>query len=191
MPLCSRCTGIYAGFLVGLIYQIILGKKKSGFPPLSIFLFSIFFILLMAFQVIASPHIYWLGNNQIRFIAGLLCGGSISIFFFPVFNYFFFKESFDKPVVKNWKEYLLLLAVLGIIFLIHFIKILFTFYFLSYASVIGVIAIYLMMNTFLASVILGWKRKKKDCKLIISLILLVILLFFGEIMLFKHNPLKL
>jgi len=192
MPLCSRCTGIYTGFLVALIFQLILGgKRKDKFPFLGISLLSIVFILLMPSQVVGSQVISWLDNNHFRFLTGLLFGSSISIFLFPIFSYSLFKKSIDKQAIKNWKEYFLLIVILAIIFLIHFIKISFAFYFLSYASIIGIVVAYIIINSFLSSLIIGWKRKKKNYKLVLSLIFLIILFFFSEIMLFKHNPLKL
>lgn len=191
MPLCSRCTGIYVGFLIALIFQLILGsQKRDKFPSLGVSLFNIFFILLMPIQALSSQSLPWLNNNHLRFLTGLLFGGSINILFLPVFNYFFFQRCIDKQTVRDWEKYLFLLVIYAIIFSIHFIDVSFIFYFIGYASVIGLIAVYLMINTFLSTFIIGWKKRKENFRTVLLLIFLVILFFFGEIMLFSHNPVK-
>lgn len=191
MPLCSRCTGIYTGFLIALIFLLILGgKKKDKFPSLGISLISVIFILLMPSQVVGSQVISWLDNNHFRFLTGLLFGSSINIFLFPIFSYSLFERSIDKQAIKNWKEYFLLIVILVMIFSIHFVKISFAFYFLYYASIIGIVVAYIMINSFISSLIICWKRKKKNYKLVLSLVFLIILFFFGEIMLFRLNLLK-
>lgn len=191
MPLCSRCTGIYTGFLIALIFQLVLGsRKRDKLPFLGISLLSIFFILLMPIHVLSSRFLPWLDSNHLSFLTGLLFGSSINVLFFPIFNYFFCKNRIYEPAVKNWKKYILLLGILAIIFLIHFIKVSLIFSFIGYASVIGLIAVYLMINTFLSTLIIGWKRRKINFRAVLLLIFLIILLFFGEIMLFTHSPVK-
>lgn len=189
MPLCSRCTGIYTGFLIALIFQLVLGsRKRNKLPFLGISLLSIFFILLMPIHALSSQFLSWLYSNHLSFLIGLLFGSSINILFFPIFNYFFYKNRIDEPALKNWKKYILLLGILAIIFLIHFINVSLIFFFIGYASVIGLIAVYLMINTFLSTLIIGWKRRKINFRAVLLLIFLIILLFFGEIMLFTHSP---
>ena len=186
MPLCSRCTGIYTGLLIALVFQTISGRKKHGFPPISISLASILFILSMAIQVVGSHFASWLEDNHVRFVTGLLCGSSVGIILFPLFNYFFFKETLDKPVIRSWTQYFSLVTLLVIVFVIHFSKNLFVFHFLSYTSVIGVIVTYFMVNIFLSTLILAWKRRKKTFKTVFGLVLLVICLFSIEVLLLKY-----
>src|SRR4030067_1376746 len=33
LPLCARCTGMFLGALVGLVYQAVIGKRRIGRPP--------------------------------------------------------------------------------------------------------------------------------------------------------------
>jgi len=187
MALCSRCTGIYTGFLIALIFQLILGgKRKDKFPFLGISLINLIIIIIMPAQVIGAQFISWLDNNHFRLLTGLLFGSSINIFLFPIFNYSLFKKSIAKQAIKGWKEYLSLKVILTIIFLINFINISFAFYFLYYASILGIVVAYIMINSFISSLIIGWKIKKKNYKLILSFIFLIILFFFSEIMLFKY-----
>jgi len=191
MPLCSRCTGIYTGFLIALIFQLVLGsRKRDKLPFLGISILSIFFILLMPIHVLSYRFLPWLDSNHLRFLTGLLFGSSINLLFFPIFNFFFYKKRIDEPAVENWKKYILLLGILAIIFSVHFIKGSLIFFFIGYAAVIGLIAVYLMINTFLSTLIIGWKRRKINFRTVLLLIFLIILLFFGEIMLFTHSPLS-
>jgi uncharacterized membrane protein len=190
MYLCSRCTGIYSGLLLGFAYQAMAGRDRSEFPRPGIFLTGLGFILLTLVHIVLSPFLPGLDNNQLRFLTGLLCGGSISVFLFPVCNYFLREKSVNKPVIEGWRDYAVLLLILAAFFALHFVPYPPVFYLINYASVAGVIVTYITMNALLASLALDWKRRRKKFGSIALLCLTALVFLSIEIILFRHNPLR-
>lgn len=191
MFLCARCTGIYLGFFTGLIYQIVIGKRRSDLPLGNILLTSLGIILLMIVQIIVVPRYFpELDNNHLRFLTGLFCGGSVSILLFPIFNYFVLKKNINKSVIDNWRDYALLLLILTALFALHFVPYSLIFYLLSYTSVAGVIITYIIINILLASLAINWKEKKKNFNSILFLCLTAFLFVSIEIILLCLNPLR-
>ena len=81
LPVCARCTGIYSGFLLGMIlYPIFCRPRKYYFPSA--------WILLAGFgPMILEKCLSWTGiiqpNNTIRFITGCMAGCVIPYFVIP------------------------------------------------------------------------------------------------------------
>lgn len=116
LPLCARCTGMYLGAFVGLIY---LGRKgKRGmFPPGKIWvvlgILAILFIFdsLNSFAMLlpGSPHIY-ITTNLIRLLTGTGMGIFIPVVLWPVFNQTLWADYENKPVLDGWKDILLMIG---------------------------------------------------------------------------------
>lgn len=192
MPLCAECTGIYSGFLIGMVYQSFTSRKHSRFPPNSVLFTNLGLIFLMIVQAIAAPAYFPVSDTDLfRFLTGLLCGGSVSVLLFPIFNCFIFEKNIDKPAVNNWRNFSLLILILIVFFAMPFIRSPFVFYFLSYVSTSGVVVIYIIINLLLASFVISWKERKKNfiSAFLLSFFALCFLLI--EIILLKYNPLKL
>ena len=44
LPLCARCSGQYLGAALGLVYQFVIGRRRTGWPSwLAFGLFGLFF----------------------------------------------------------------------------------------------------------------------------------------------------
>lgn len=65
-PICARCTGIFIGYLFGIIY-IIFSKK----PHL---LIETLLIMPLAIDGIGQFYGYWTSNNIRRLITGIFAG---------------------------------------------------------------------------------------------------------------------
>jgi uncharacterized membrane protein len=93
LPLCARCTGMYLGAVVGLVYQFILGKKYAGNPPGWILVLLAGFVLAFAVDggnsyltLILQQGLLYEPNNTLRLITGTGMGLTIAAALFPAFN---------------------------------------------------------------------------------------------------------
>ncbi|HEX2978655.1 MAG TPA: DUF2085 domain-containing protein, partial [Anaerolineaceae bacterium] len=93
LPLCARCSGMYLGAVVGILYQFYAGRRRGGLP--SKWMMAFFALLAAAFAVDGLnsyahffprlPSLYQ-PNNILRLFTGSGMGLAISAFLFPVFN---------------------------------------------------------------------------------------------------------
>jgi uncharacterized membrane protein len=90
LPLCARCTGMYLGALLGILYHLRLGKR-SGMPPLKISLVLGAFLLLFAVDGINSYLHFFPGapglypsQNWLRLASGTGVGLGIAAVLMPV-----------------------------------------------------------------------------------------------------------
>lgn len=147
LPICSRCSGLYTGFLVtAVILFIMFRKKESELPPIYILVILALFFLSTIIDGIASNFGLYNTNNNLRFITGFLCGSSIMIIIYPIFSFQYYKESIKEKIFKKPLKFIIYaLIVIGFIiitllrlnFLSYFYyylvgsSVLFTFYFIN------------------------------------------------------------
>ncbi|MGB9639435.1 MAG: DUF2085 domain-containing protein, partial [Anaerolineales bacterium] len=115
---CSRCTGMYLGALLGLIFQFAINRRASGTPPW--YGIAVLALLVIAFAIdgINSyltffpgfPHLYQ-PQNYLRLLTGSGMGVVISAALFPAFNETMWKDVEPNPALSNsWQ-------ILGLILL--------------------------------------------------------------------------
>lgn len=66
LPICSRCTGILIGYLIGIIY-ILVNKKIN-------ILIELVLMIPMAIDGFGQLYKFWISNNTRRLITGILAG---------------------------------------------------------------------------------------------------------------------
>ena len=104
-PLCSRCAGIYIGFLISaIILFLMFRKKQSELPPLYVLIILAVFFLSTIIDGLASYLGLYMTNNIIRFSTGFLCGASIMAVLYPVFNYQYYKDPLKEKIFKSTKR---------------------------------------------------------------------------------------
>ncbi len=81
LAVCARCSGVYAGFLVGaLLLPIIHGRLKAEFPPAWILGAA----LLPAVADFGLAHLgIHDSSNVLRLVTGLIPGAAVSLFILP------------------------------------------------------------------------------------------------------------
>ena len=85
-PVCSRCSGIYIGFLVSIIFLFLtFRKKESDLPPVYVMVFAAVFILSTIADSILSYFGVYQTNNTLRLITGYLFGAGIAVIIYPIF----------------------------------------------------------------------------------------------------------
>ncbi len=119
LPLCARCTGIYLGALWGFAVMIALGRYRTiRWPPVSILAILITFTILMGIDGINSyigffpvlPRLYE-SQNWLRLVTGTMHGLTMSAILLPIINESLWHPSLvkDEPVIRNFKEFSILL----------------------------------------------------------------------------------
>ncbi|MEI7988133.1 MAG: DUF2085 domain-containing protein [Chloroflexota bacterium] len=122
MPMCARCTGMYLGAMIGLIYQFLRRPKHGRLPSHNIILFmgilafiwgvdgvNSYFHLFPSFNGIYEP------NNVLRLLTGSGIGISAAILLFPAFNQTFWQDWKTEPAIETIQELLYLLCITLII----------------------------------------------------------------------------
>ncbi len=121
LPLCSRCTGMYLGAVLGFGYAFALGRGRSGLMPrwpilLVLGAFGLAFAIDGANSYLSFfpgvPHLYT-PNNTLRLITGTLLGVSLSTVVLPGFNQTAWKDWSREPVLRSFAELGLLLLLAG------------------------------------------------------------------------------
>lgn len=126
MPLCARCSGMYLGAMLGLVYQRIASNKRVGMLPKSIIIPTAFFALAFIADGVnsflsifpGSPNLYE-PNNTLRLITGTGMGLAIAIILYPAFNATVWQLIDPRPPFENFKSFAVLVALgIGLIALV-------------------------------------------------------------------------
>jgi len=106
-PLCARCTGLYLGALVGLVYAFLSGKK-GGIPktPYLILLGAIFVIwaadgMNSLISAILNRPFLWETTNLTRLITGYGMGLVMATALSTLFNATIWEDYEKKPVIHS------------------------------------------------------------------------------------------
>jgi uncharacterized membrane protein len=117
MPLCSRCTGMYIGAMVGFGY-LLPAKKRARLPSKKIMILMGIALLFFALDGINSylnflPDVrpLYVSQNWLRLISGTMLGLSIPLLLVPIFNQTVWTHSVDEPSVGSFRQYFLLLGI--------------------------------------------------------------------------------
>jgi uncharacterized membrane protein len=117
-PLCARCSGMYLGAVLGLVYQMFQGRK-GGMPSLKAFL--VLGVLLMAFGIDGlnsylhffpkAPSLYE-PNNWLRLLTGTGLGLGLAAVVLPAFHQTMWVTWSESRALGSWRQLggLLLLA---------------------------------------------------------------------------------
>lgn len=129
--LCSRCTGQYLGFLWGFSVQIVLAKKKSGFPKrwLLILLGGLAFFyvvdglnsLLWSNPGLENWSIYQ-PNNTLRLFSGLGMGIAVSAVYYPLMGQTIWRDFSLSKSLEGGREWAMFLgggALIGFLVLLE------------------------------------------------------------------------
>ncbi len=121
MPLCARCTGMYLGTLLGLLFQF-KHEKRGGMPVLKIMI--LLGVVLVGFVIDGvNSYLHFFPNapslytpeNWLRLVTGTALGIGIAAVLLPVFNQTVWKDWTDKPILNSWKQVGALVLIAGIL----------------------------------------------------------------------------
>ena len=121
LPLCSRCSGMYLGALVGFLYQALLGRRGE-LPSRRIQWAFGLFLLAFAIDGINSYMSFfpqatglYTPQNGLRLLTGTLLGTAISSFLMPTFHQIIWRQWQDRPALSTFRQLFLVLAAAGLI----------------------------------------------------------------------------
>lgn len=122
LPLCARCSGMYLGFITGLVFLGLTRRRSGGMPSLKILL--ILGVLGLAFAVDGlnsylhffpdAPGLYE-PNNTLRLLTGTGVGIAIAAVLYPAFIQTTLRSWQPDPVIGSFSQLgLLALLALGV-----------------------------------------------------------------------------
>jgi uncharacterized membrane protein len=175
LPLCARCSGMYLGAVTGLIFQSVLGWKRSKAPHWGIIAVLLIFVAAFGIDGVNSylyllkqlrpgilpqvPNIY-IPNNTLRLITGSGMGLVISAMLFPAFNQSIWSDNNDKQSgLPNWRAFGLLVGIQIVLDLLVLSESPIALYPLAIISVLGVLLLLSMVYTIVWVMITGQDNK--------------------------------
>lgn len=176
LPLCARCTGIYAGFAIGVLSQVLTGSIRDK-PSFKIILLSVLLLATMFVQAVGEKWGCWAWSNHGRLFIGLVVGGAVSGVMIPLCNYFLSRKT---KVRTNHKplDIALFITLMGLALSVSWIPSLLSI--LAIVSLGGLLAIYFCMNLAVSGAVLHFKDRTYSYVRTLSLIVLTIFLFVCE-----------
>ena len=126
LPLCARCSGMYLGALLTLIYYTLIRPRAGLYPNRRIVAVFVLFGFVWALDGLNSymhlfpsaPHLYR-PSNTLRVITGSLIGVALATLVYPVFNQTMWREWKHEPVLRSlWELMKLLVLVVGLVGLV-------------------------------------------------------------------------
>ncbi len=109
-PLCARCSGMFLGMFIGLVFQARLGKRGQ-LPPLKISIPLSVFLLTFAVDGLNSylhffpsaPTLYT-PSNWLRLATGTGLGILVAVVLLPIFHQAMWQDTEDRPALETWPQ---------------------------------------------------------------------------------------
>jgi len=121
LPLCARCTGMYLGAMLGLLYQIRLGRR-GGMPPMKIaVVLGVFFVAFGVDGVNSYLHFFpnapslYEPQNWLRLVTGTGLGIGMASMLLPVFNQTVWKDWSGERLLSSWRHFAAILALAALV----------------------------------------------------------------------------
>lgn len=127
LPLCARCSGMYLGVVVGLVFQALISRRRGGMPPMRVIIPLA--LLGLAFAIDGTnSYIYlmktispgrldflptlYIPNNTLRLLTGSGAGLAIAVAIFPSFNQTVWRGWDTRPALGELKQLAVLLGIM-------------------------------------------------------------------------------
>jgi uncharacterized membrane protein len=125
LPLCARCTGLYLGALLTMIFHAWRHPRASGTPRAWVLFALVLFFFAWAGDGVNSfaatfslvPHLYP-PQNILRLITGTLMGITIGSLIFIVFNAMLWRAPNPDSIFATRREFFALLGLGALLVLI-------------------------------------------------------------------------
>jgi uncharacterized membrane protein len=126
ISLCARCTGMYLGAILGLLFQGITAPRRGKFPPKRVLailtgmvaVFGLDGLNSFAHLIPGLPTLYQ-ANNTLRILTGTGFGIVMAAAVYPVFSQTVWKRWEEEPAIPGFRQLALLLIFgMGIAFLV-------------------------------------------------------------------------
>lgn len=126
LPLCARCSGMYLGAVLGMLYLALTYRRSAGTPPKTVL--ALLAIIGLAFAIDGSnsylylikqtsagrldfiPNLY-IPNNTLRLFTGTGTGLILAVAVFLSFNQTLWTDWNDRPLLGNWRDVIILILL--------------------------------------------------------------------------------
>ena len=110
---CARCTGQYMGVVLGLVYQLMIGRRRSGRPSWG--KIAVLGVLALAYGLDGfhsylhllpgNPIHFYEPNNILRVLTGTGLGIGLSVIVLPGFHQTIWKTRDRRPALGSWLQF--------------------------------------------------------------------------------------
>lgn len=114
MPLCARCSGMYLGAVLGMVYQAFWGRRRGGMPTWRVIPFLIFFVFAFGLDGLNSymqlgfiqdaPRLYQ-PQNWLRLVTGTGMGIVIAAVIYPSFAQTMWRDWVRTPAISGIRSF--------------------------------------------------------------------------------------
>lgn len=109
-PLCARCTGMFLGALLGLVFQAVRPNRLAGLPPRRVLLvlglaaaaFGVDGVNSFSHLLPFVPHLYE-PNNTLRLLTGTGMGLGIAAVFMPALQQTLWPDWLPESFFRRWR----------------------------------------------------------------------------------------
>ncbi|HEX8991652.1 MAG TPA: DUF2085 domain-containing protein [Anaerolineales bacterium] len=159
MPLCARCTGEFNAAAIALVFQGLVGARKSRLPSRGIL--AVLAVFFLAFAIDGSnsylallknstmgafkniPNLY-VTNNTTRVFTGSGMGLTMGSILFPMYNQSVWRAPVDRPAF-NWRGFGLLVGIILLLDIAMLTQSPLVLYPVSIISSLGVVSLLTMV----------------------------------------------
>jgi uncharacterized membrane protein len=162
VALCARCSGMYVGTMLAIIYQILLGRRRGGLPEKKYLV--VLGILFLAFAIDGSNSALrlFLGrgllyepSNTMRLFTGTGMGLVLAAIVLPTFHQTAWTRYDPRPYFESWKSFAGLVLVGLISAMLILTELPEILYSLTLVGVAGVVVLLVMLYSMILMVIFG------------------------------------
>ena len=173
LPLCARCTGEFYSAGMSLLFFAMFSKKQSGMPgwklgaPLLLFLAafgidggnSFLYLLKQTSGGVLDniPNLY-IPNNTLRLFTGSGMGIALASILYPAFNQSVWRDSSSARAL-DWKKLGILTGIILLVNLTILSESPFVLYPIAILSVLGVLALLVMVFSMVWLMIMGQENE--------------------------------
>jgi uncharacterized membrane protein len=135
-PLCARCTGQYLGALTGLVFQVVVSRRRAGAPPRRVIIGLVFLAGLYGLDGVNSylhlppfeatfPNLKLLyePNNVLRVMTGTGMGLVVSAALYPAFISTVYQKYERVPAIASLIHLLAMVACAAAVSAMTLVKI--------------------------------------------------------------------
>ncbi len=152
LPLCARCSGMYLGAMLGLIFQAFVSRGRAGMPHWSLWVVLGLFVAAFGVDGINSylhlfpgaPSLYE-PSNLGRLLTGTGMGLVVAFAIFPAFNQTAWRSPDMTPALSGFKPFALVLGMALFMDWLVWIENPFLLYIFALISGLGVLVVLTMI----------------------------------------------
>lgn len=138
----ARCSGIYIGLGIGVLWHLLLDKKAKNLPPLYILLFSSLLFIPLFADVFTVRYGFRPPSNDLRFLTGLLFGQAFSVYIYPAFITLTVAAGCERAAIDSWHRFTVLLVIIAGAYLARFLDHIAVYYLLESLAVFGCLSLF-------------------------------------------------